>query len=68
MKLIFDFIPLLLFFISFKLYGVFVATLVAVISAMLQMAYQWLKHKHLDSLTLITLILVMVLGGPTFSF
>lgn len=73
MKLLFDFFPIILFFITFKSYddpieGVLAATAVAIIATIIQVALFWLKHKRVEKMHLITLALISVLGGATLIF
>lgn len=65
MKLLFDFFPILLFFIAYKLYGIYVATAVAIAASFLQVGLFWLKHRRFENMHLITLVLIAVLGGAT---
>lgn len=65
MKLLFDFLPLLLFYIAFKLYGIYVATAVLMIASFLQIGVYWLKHRRFEKLPLITLAMVLVFGSTT---
>jgi intracellular septation protein len=65
MKFLFDFFPILLFFIAYKLYGIYPATAVAIGASILQVALFWLKHKRFENMHLITLGLIVVLGGAT---
>lgn len=68
MPLLFDFFPILFFFIAYKFFGVYVATAVAMISSLLQVALQGLINRRLDKTPLITLVILMVLGGATLFF
>ncbi|MDR2878156.1 MAG: septation protein A [Chromatiales bacterium] len=67
MKLLFDVFPVLLFFIAFKVSGgdVYVATSVAITAGVLQLIIQWLRVRRLESMQLITLGLLVLLGGAT---
>lgn len=65
MKLLFDFLPILLFFIAFKFYGIFVATAVAMIACVLQIVIYWIKYRRFEPLYIITLIIVLALGSAT---
>ncbi|MFZ5593799.1 MAG: septation protein A [Pseudomonadota bacterium] len=65
MKLLFDFLPILLFFAAYKFYDIYVATTVAIVASLLQVGYLWIKHRKVESMHLITLALVVVLGGAT---
>lgn len=68
MKLLFDYFPILCFFIAYKFYGVYVATAVTMGACILQNAIYWLKNKRFEKLHLITLLSVLILGGFTLIF
>ncbi len=65
MKFLFDFFPILLFFIAYKIYDIYVATAVIIISSVVQVGWFWLKYRRVEKMHLITLILVIFLGGAT---
>lgn len=65
MKFLFDFFPVLLFFIAYKLYGIYVATAVAIAASFLQVGLYWFKHHRFEKMHLITLGLIVILGGAT---
>ncbi|HDY85474.1 hypothetical protein LCGC14_1091620 [marine sediment metagenome] len=79
MKLFFDFLPIALFFIAYKfgggiyhwdgqeydLKGIYVATAVMIIASVLQVTITWLLTRKVEKSHLITLVLVLVLGGAT---
>jgi intracellular septation protein len=65
MKLLYDFFPILLFFIAYKLYGLYAATAVAIGASLLQVGFFWLKHRRFERMHLISLALIIVLGGLT---
>lgn len=68
MKLLFDFLPILLFFIAYKLSDIYVATAVIIVASTVQVSWFWLKHRRVENMHLITLGLVLVLGGATIYF
>lgn len=68
MKLLFDYFPIICFFIAYKLYGVYVATTVTMGACVLQNLLYWLKHKLFEKLHVITLMSVLILGGFTLFF
>jgi intracellular septation protein len=68
MKLLFDFLPLLLFYIAFKFYGIYIATAVLMAVSFLQIGVYWLKHRRFEKLPLITLAMVLLFGGITLAF
>jgi intracellular septation protein len=70
MKLLFDFFPILLFFVTFKLYddpteGVLAATAVAIVASFAQVAISWFRYRRVEKMHLVTLALIVVLGGAT---
>lgn len=65
MKLLFDFLPVILFFVAYKLYGIYTATAVIIVATSVQMALFWLKHRRFESLHITTFALVLLLGGAT---
>jgi len=65
MKFLFDFFPILLFFVAYKLYGIFVATAVAIAASFVQVGLHWIKHRRFENMHLVTLALIVVFGGLT---
>lgn len=68
MKLLFDFFPIVVFFIAFKVWGIFAATALTMLASAIQVGGYWLRHKALERMHLITLVLVVVLGSATLLF
>lgn len=67
MKFLFDFFPILLFFVAFKLWDIFVATGVAIAATFVQVGVFWLKHRRFERMHLVTLALIVVFGGLTIA-
>ncbi len=65
MKFLLDFFPVILFFIAFKTYGIYVATAVIMVASVLQISLHWLKHRKFETMHVLTLAAVMVLGTAT---
>ncbi|CAK0763381.1 Inner membrane-spanning protein YciB [Gammaproteobacteria bacterium] len=65
MKLLFDFFPVFLFFIAYKLADIYVATAVAIAAGVLQVAYYRLVHHRVEAMHLVTLGILVVFGGLT---
>ncbi|WP_127470912.1 septation protein A [Thiomicrorhabdus aquaedulcis] len=65
MKLLFDLFPVVLFFIAYKLYDIYTATAVIIVASIAQVAYVYFKHKRVEKIHVITLLLILVLGGLT---
>jgi intracellular septation protein len=67
MKFLFDFFPVLLFFVAYKLWDIYVATAVAIGASFVQVGLYWLKHRRTEKVHLITLGLLVVFGGLTLA-
>ncbi len=68
MKFLYDFFPILLFFIAYKTQGIYVATAVAIVASIIQVGYMWFKNRRVETMHLVTLGLIVVLGGATLIF
>ncbi len=64
-KLLYDYFPILCFFVAYKLYGIYTATAVTMAAAFLQVSIDWLKYHRFDKLHLITLALILLMGSAT---
>ncbi len=66
MKLLFDFLPIAIFFGVYKYTGdMIIATAVLIPATILQMLYTWMHTHKIEKMQLVTLALVIVLGGAT---
>lgn len=65
MKFLFDIFPVVLFFIAYKAYGIFVATAVAIAGTFLQIGWVWFRHRRVDTMLWVSLVIVTVFGGAT---
>ena len=68
MKLLFDFFPLVLFFGAFKLYAIYVATLVAMAASLAQVVFIRIRHQRFETTHLVTLFVILLFGGMTLIF
>jgi len=73
MKFLFDFFPVILFFVIFKSYddqmlGIIAATKAMIAASFIQISLFWIKNRRFENMHLITLALVAVLGGATIYF
>lgn len=68
MKFLFDLLPVILFFAAFKISGIYVATAVAIAASVLQVGYLWLRHRQVETMHLVTMGLILLLGGATLLF
>ncbi|HHJ14320.1 MAG TPA: septation protein A [Gammaproteobacteria bacterium] len=67
MKFLYDFFPILLFFIAYKLGDIYVATGVAIAAAAVQTAVFWLRHRRFEKMHLVTFGLLLFFGGMTLA-
>ena len=65
MKFLFDFFPILLFFVAFKAYDIFVATGVAIVASIAQVAWLRVSGRKIEPMHWITLVGIVVFGGLT---
>lgn len=65
MKLLFEFVPVVIFFIALLKYDLYVATAVLMVAIAIQVALFWLVFKRVEKMHLITLALVEILGAAT---
>jgi intracellular septation protein len=66
--LLYDFIVIFLFFIAFKFYGIYVATLVGIAGSVLQVLLTRIWQKKFDKKQLLVLSIFLVFGGLTLYF
>lgn len=67
MKFIYDFLPILLFFVAYKTHDIYVATAVAIVVTLVMVAGFWLRHRRVEKMHLITLVIISVFGGLTLA-
>lgn len=65
MKLLLDFLPIVLFFGAFKLQGIYVATAVLMAATVVQMLIIYATEKKLQTMQKATLVLVLAFGALT---
>lgn len=65
MKFLYDLFPLLLFFAAYKYYDIYVATGVAIVASIVQVAGYWWKHRRFETMQIVTLGVIVVFGGMT---
>lgn len=68
MKFLFDYFPIICFFVGYLLWGIYVATAITIAASILQNAAYWLKHRRFEKMHLITMAVIIVLGGLTLIF
>ena len=65
MKLLLDFFPIVLFFGAFKLWGIFVATSVAIVATLLQLTWMRYRTGRTEPMQWLSLGVIVVFGGAT---
>jgi intracellular septation protein len=65
MQLLFDFLPVIAFFVAYKLADIFVATIVIIVATILQVAVHWARTRRVNPMHLVSAGLVLVFGGLT---
>jgi intracellular septation protein len=68
MKFLFDLFPVLLFFIAFKLADIYVATIVAIATTILQISWLLFKKRKVEPMLWVSLVIIVVFGGATLIF
>jgi intracellular septation protein len=65
MKLLLDFFPIVLFFVAFKVWDIYVATGVAIVATIAQIA--WLRHStgKIEPMQWLSLGIIVLFGGAT---
>jgi intracellular septation protein len=65
MQLLSDFFPVIAFFVAYKLTDIYVATAVLIVAVLGLTAFQWLRHRKVNTMALVSAVLVLVFGGLT---
>jgi intracellular septation protein len=65
MQALYDLLPVLAFFVAYKLADIYVATGVLIVATMLQVGIQWVRTRTVSRMVLISAGLVLVFGGAT---
>src|SRR3954463_16231176 len=65
MKFLFDLLPVVLFFVAFKLADIYVATAVAIGTTVLQVAWLKLRGRRVPGMLWASVAIIVVFGGAT---
>ena len=65
MKLLIDFFPIILFFVAFKVWGIYTATAVAIVATVAQIAYLRFKTGKIEPMQWMSLGVIVLFGGAT---
>ena len=67
MKFLFDLFPVILFFCVFKIYDIYMATAVAIVTTLIQTVWVWFYHHKIDATMWVSLITITLFGGATLA-
>lgn len=65
MKFLFDLFPVILFFITFKIYGIYAATAVAIAATFVQIGWVWFRHRKVETMLWVSLVIIVIFGSAT---
>ena len=65
MKLLFDFFPLILFFVAFRFADIFVATAVAIAATVVLIGWSLARHRRISPMQWVSLVVIGLFGGAT---
>lgn len=68
MKQLLDFLPLVVFFIVYKLYNIYAASGALIAATAVALVINWVLYRKLEKMTIITFLLVTVFGSLTLIF
>ena len=69
MKLILDFLPIVIFVAVYKYTNdIIIATAALIPATIIAIGYSWFKEKKIEKMQIITLALVITMGGATVIF
>ena len=67
MQIFYDFLPVIAFFVAYKLYDIYVATAVIIVSVGIQVLLYWLITHKVSRMHLTSAVLVLIFGGITLA-
>ncbi|MED5534616.1 MAG: septation protein A [Pseudomonadota bacterium] len=65
MQILIDFLPIIVFFVTYKIAGMYAATGAIIAAMAIQILFQWLKTKTVNKMLLTSGVLVAFFGGIT---
>lgn len=68
MKQLLDIIPVIIFFIVYKMQDIFQATRALMIATTIALLIGWIWHRKLEKMSVLTFVLIMVFGSLTLKF
>ena len=67
MKLLLDFFPIILFFAAFKIWGIYIATAVAIVATVAQIAWFRYSTGKVETMQWVSLGVIVLFGGATIA-
>jgi len=67
MKQLLDFLPLVVFFVFYKLYDIFIASGALIVASAVALAVGWVIYRKVEKMSLVTFALVAVFGTLTIA-
>ena len=64
-QFLFDFFPVILFFVAYKVADIFVATGVAIVASIMQIGYMLARRRKVSNMQWLSLVIIVVFGGAT---
>lgn len=68
MKQFLDFLPLVVFFVFYKLYDIYIASGALIAASALVLIYTWIRYRKVEKVTLLTFIMVAIFGSLTMYY
>jgi intracellular septation protein len=65
MQLLFDFLPVIAFFVAYQFADIYVATVVIIVATVIQVSVHWLRTRRINPMHVVSAGLVLVFGGLT---
>jgi intracellular septation protein len=67
MKFLFESFPIIVFFIAFKLFDIYIATIAAMVSSIMQISWLIFTKKKVEAMQWVSLVLIIIFGGLTIT-
>jgi intracellular septation protein len=67
MQPLYDFLPVIAFFVTYRLTDIYIATGVLIAAVLIQTAIQWFRTRKVSTVALVSAGLVLVFGGLTLA-
>jgi intracellular septation protein len=64
-KFLFDFFPIIVFFVAFKVAGIYVATAAAIAATLAQIGWLLARRKRVTAMQWLSLVIIGIFGGAT---